>query len=193
MPEHILVQEVFDSLGPWARADESGELLAFVRALVAPLAFVDDVVRDTDDYVGWGTLMDVDVAPVWALPWLAQFVGVSHIYGESEASQRIRIKEASGFHRGTPASIIGAARQYLTGTRRVELYERDGSPWVFRVRTYLSETPDPAKVQAAVLALKPAGLVFNYELQEGVEINGLVGTIDGLVGTIDSYSNVVPV
>ena len=193
MPEHILVQEVFDNLGPWARADESGELLAFVRALVEPLAFVDDVVRDTDEYVGWGTLMDVDVAPVWALPWLAQFVGVSYVYGESEASQRIRIKEASGFHRGTPAAIIGAARQHLTGTRRVELYERDGSPWVFRVRTYTSETPDPAKVQAAVLALKPAGLVFNYELQAGIEINGLVGTIDGLVGTIDSYSNVVPV
>lgn len=193
MPEHVLVQQVYDSLGPWARADESEDLLAFVRALVEPLAVVDDVARDSDTHVGWGTLMDVDVAPDWALSWLAQFVGVTPIQGLSEESQRIRIKEASGFQRGTPAAIIGAARQYLTGDRRVDLFERDGSPWVFRVRTYLSETPDPAKVQAAVEAIKPAGLVFTYEVQEGVETDALVGTIDGLVGTIDSYSDVTPI
>jgi hypothetical protein len=188
-----LIQRVYESLGPWFRADESGDLLDFVTAAIGPLSTVDGVARDTEAHVGWGTLLDVDVAPNWALPWLAQFVGVTHIRGMDDASQRIRIKEASGFQRGTPAAIIGAARQHLTGTRRVELYEREGSPWVFRLRTYLSETPNSQLVQKAVEELKPAGIVFNYEIQEGLEINGLAGTIDDLAGTIDSYDNIIPV
>lgn len=192
MPEHKLVQKVYDSLGPWARADESGDLLDYVRALITPLTTVDDLVRDTDTHVGWGSLMDVDVAPSWILSWLAQFVGVSTIAGLSDADQRTRIKDTAGFRRGTPAAIILAAQQHLTGGRRVELYERDGGIWVFRLRTYLTETPDSALVRAAVEALKPAGLVLNYEVQAGIEIDGLTGTIDAQVGTIADYSSVVP-
>lgn len=192
MPEHPLVQQTYDSLGPWARADESGDLLAYIRSLMEPLTSVDDVVRDTDDHVGWGTLMDVDVAPSWALPWLAQFVGVTHARGLDDTSQRIRIKEASGFQRGTPAAIIGAAKQHLTGTRRVELFEREGSAWNFRVRTYQSETPNPQKVIDAVNAVKPAGLVFTFEVQAGVEVDALTGTIDSQPNTVDDYSNVNP-
>lgn len=192
MPEHQLVQQAYDALGPWARADETGELLDYVRVLLSPLLDIDDVARGSDTHDGWGNLLDVDTAPAWVLPWLSQFVGVETAAGLSEEAQRIRIKEAAGFHRGTPTAIIAAAKQYLTGSRRVELYEREGGAWGFRLRTYLSETPDPSAVQSAVESLKPAGLVFTYEIQSGVEINGLVGTIDGLVGTIDSFSNVIP-
>lgn len=147
---------------------------------------------ESEAYLGWGSLLDVNVAPEWALPWLAQFVGVRTIADLDVPAQRLRIKGVAGFHRGTPASIIAAAKQYLTGSRRVELYEREGSPWVFRLRTYAPETPDPDKVREAVEAIKPAGVVFIYELQSGIEIDGLSGTIDGLVSSINSYNSVLP-
>lgn len=188
-----LVREAYYGLGPWARADEDvWELLQFVQALFGQLVEIDDLVRDTDEHVGWGRLLDVDAAPEWALPWLAQFVGVTPIKGLDAASQRLRIKEAAGFHRGSVNAIKAAAGQYLTGTRRVELYERDGSPWRFRIRTYESETPNAQAVRDAVAALKPAGLIFIHEVQRGLAINQMVGTIDEQTQTIDSYSNVVP-
>lgn len=223
MAEHALVQQAYRNLGPWARADSNGHLLALLKTLLDPLLELDDVAREgtvfgagsplslgsahlsmgdfslsfggsgeTGTYLGWGALLDVDVAPEWALPWLGQFVGVRTIDSLDVETQRLRIKEVSGFHRGTPASIIAAARQYLTGNRNVELYERDGSTWRFRLRTYTAETPYPDKVRAAVEAVKPAGVVFVYELQNGIDIDHLVGTIDGLPGTISSYSSTTP-
>lgn len=188
-----LVREAWEALGPWARADEGvHDLLGLVDAIMGQIVEIDGIIRDSDTHVGWGRLLDVDVAPVWALPWLAQFVGVTPIFGLDEASQRLRIKEAAGFHRGSVKAIKAAAGQYLTGTRRVELYERDGSPWRFRIRTYESETPNPQAVKDAVEALKPAGLVFVHEVQRGVAIDQVAGTIDGNLNTIDSYGNVVP-
>lgn len=189
-----LVRSAYGSLGPWARTDENvGHLLGLVDAIFGQIVEIDDLVRDSDTHVGWGRLLDVNVAPVWALPWLAQFVGVTPIFGLAEASQRLRIKEAAGFHRGSVKAIKAAAGQYLTGTRRVELYERDGSAWRFRVRTYASETPNAQVVKDAVEALKPAGLVFVHEVQNGIQINQMVGTIDGQgAQTINSYGNVVP-
>ncbi len=194
-PETVprLVREAYEALGPWARADAGiHELLAVVDAIFGQLVEIDDLVRDSDTHVGWGKLLDVDVAPEWALPWLAQFVGVTPLFGLDDASQRLRIKGAAGFNRGSVSAIKAAAGQFLSGTRRVELYERDGSPWRFRIRTYASETPNAQAVRDAVTALKPAGLVFIHEVQSGLQVNQMVGTIDQQVGTIDSYSNVVP-
>lgn len=194
-PETVprLVLEAYDALGPWARADAGVyELLALVDSIFGQIVDLDAVVRDTDTHVGWGSLLDVDVAPMWALPWLAQFVGVTPIFGLDEASQRLRIKEAAGFSRGSVSAIKAAAGQYLTGTRRVELYERDGSAWRFRFRTYASETPNAQAVKDAVAALKPAGIIFVHEVQNGIQVDQMVGTIDAQAGTIESYSNVVP-
>lgn len=190
---HPLLERAYVNLGPWSRADESGQLLEYMRALLSPLIEVDDLVRDSDTHSGWGVLLDVDNAPDWALSWLAQFVGVTTVPGLDSESQRINIKKSAGFSRGTPASIVAAAKLYLTGNRTVELYEREGSPWVFRLRTYSAETPFPQRVLDAVEALKPAGTVFIYELQEGVEIDGLSGSIDSLTGTIESYSSTTPI
>lgn len=195
-PETVppLVREAWESLGPWAREDaDVHELLALVDAIFGQIVEVDDLVRDSDTHIGWGRLLDVDVAPAWALPWLAQFVGVTPIFGLDEASQRLRIKEAAGFSRGSVSAIKAAAGQYLSGTRRVELYERDGSAWRFRIRTYASETPNAQAVKDAVAALKPAGLIFIHEVQTGLAIDQMVGTINGQgAQTINSYSNVVP-
>lgn len=188
-----LVRQAYEALGPWARADEGvWHLLQWIDSIFEQVAEVDDLVRDTDTHVGWGKLLDVDVAPEWALPWLAQFVGVTPLVGLDTASQRLRIKSAAGFNRGSAEAMKAAAGQFLTGTRRVEMYERDGSPWRFRIRTYSSETPNAPAVRDAVIALKPAGLVFTHEVLVGIGIDQMTGTIDQQAQTISSYSNIVP-
>lgn len=187
-------EEAYASLGPWTAQDESLDwpLLRFLDSLMRQLDEVEQLSRDTDAYVGWGRLLDLQDTPDNALPWLAQFVGVVPLQGLDPASQRIRIGDAAGWKRGAPGAIKAAAQQVLTGTRRVDLFERDGSAYRFRIRTYAGETPDAEKVRQAVLELKPAGLVFTYEIQQGPTLNELSGTIDAQTGTIDDYSNAVP-
>lgn len=83
---HPTTEELYEQLLPLAKwstdqvpdHDEANDwpFLRLVEALTKGYHQVDDVAREDDDYVGWGKLLDPDVAPAWALPWLAQFVGV---------------------------------------------------------------------------------------------------------------------
>jgi hypothetical protein len=188
-------ERLYARLGPIVAEDEDygWAFLHLVEAATRPLDEVEGLARDTEDGPGWSSLMDPDTAPEWALGWLAQFVGVSLLGNLDVASQRLRISETGGFNRGKPSAIIAAAQQFLTGTKKVDLYERDGSAYRLRLRTYAGETPaDTTQLHAAIMAQKPAGLVLVLEVQEGLTIDQLTGTIDGLAGTIDSYSDVVP-
>jgi len=82
-------------------------------------------------------------------------------------AQRQALKTTAGFRRGTATAIAGAAQQYLTGSKAVQIVERDGNAYRFTVRTFANETPNPAKVEAELLAAKPAGLIMNYEVFVG--------------------------
>lgn len=189
-------EEIYSALGPLTVPDEANGwvLLLFVDANAQGLVEVEDLARDQPDGTpGWASILDVDLAPTDALGWLGQFVGVDLVAGLDDASQRLRIQEAAGWSRGSVAAIKAAAAQYLTGTRRVQVFERDGSPYRFRLRTWLAETPDPAAVQAAIQSLKPAGLVFTYEVQEGLAWDEVAGTWDSQGAlTWDDYSVLVP-
>ncbi len=189
-----VVWEAYEALGPWARADAgTWHLLYLVDAIMRPIQEIEDVVRDTDTHVGWGKLLDINAAPSYALPWLAQFMGVTPLKGLDDASQRLRIKEAAGFARGSVGAIRAAAQQFLTGKKTVEIYERDGgNPWRLRVLTYEAETPNPTAVRNAIFELKPAGLVLVHEVQRGLKIDQVTSTIDTTTGTIDSFSSAVP-
>lgn len=188
-----VTEEVYSGLTTWARADlDVWDLLVYVDTMMRQLQPIVDLVRDTETHPGWSRLLDLDAAPSEALPWLAQFVGVTPLQGLSDEAQRIRVREAAGWRRGSPSAIKAAAKQFLTGTRLVEVYERDGSPWRFRVRTYLAETPDARAVFDAIQALKPAGLVFVHEVQAGVAIDDVTGDIGGYAQSIESFSNTLP-
>jgi len=179
--DHPIVQEVYANLEPWKSADASGDLLKFVSALAGRLEEVYDLARDRDDVQGWSPLFDADNASMSVLRYMAQFVGVRLIAGLTDEQQRLRVKETSGFARGTVAAIAGAARQTLTGQRRVLIYERDTSAYHFTVRTYEIETPDPALTEAVLRAEKPAGLVMTYETAAGASYTDL----DTAYGTFD--------
>lgn len=143
------------------------DLAIYAEALAEAFREVDDLVRDTTvggvDKVGWSALVDLSRAPSYALPWIAQIVGATTIDGLSDADQRIHIAARSSQARGTKQSFIDAAKLHLTGTKTILFRERDGGdPYALRINTYTSETPDPAKTLADLLAQKPAGIILTY-------------------------------
>ena len=156
--------DLYEDLEPLAYADaENGyALLTLCGALGALFQPIDDLVRDSPDGPGWSSLLDIDRSPTDALPWLAQFVGVQLTPGLSDAQERAQIRAETGMQRGTVASIKAAAAKLLTGTQTVQLIERTPDPYSFTVITAADETPDPAAVEAALMAAKPAGLILNY-------------------------------
>ena len=168
-PTTQLQEDLYESLGPlaWDDANQGWALLLFCGALAATLDTVDGYARDDGDYPGWSELLDADRCPTEALPYLAQFAGVQLRAGLSEADQRTRIKSADGMKRGTITSMIAAAQAYLTGTKTVLYRERDGGAYNLTILTYTAETPDSAKVLAALLEQKPAGILLTYSTVTG--------------------------
>ena len=175
--------EALGALGPWGAADSDSTGWALLRVLDAILGAsqlqdVDDWARDdpATGAPGWSSWMDPALAPSVALPWLAQFVGVVLSANLTDAQQRSAIQQMQGFQRGTPAAMIAAAQLHLTGTKTVVLTERSTDAYHLKVTTYLAETPTPDAVLAALLTLKPAGIVLTYVVQEGLSWAGATGT-----------------
>lgn len=133
-----------------------------VGAVAKALGPLFDLVRDTEDGPGWSAVLDPDRAPVWALPWLGNFVGVTLPPGLTEAQQRARLVNPPAFNRGTFDGLVAAVRQTITGTGYVFALERQGSPYRITVVTRTSETPDPGGTLVAAKSQKPAGLVLTH-------------------------------
>jgi hypothetical protein len=166
---------LYDMLAPLAQQDPTAgwSLLILCNAIGVDYQLVEDWVRDSPDGPGWSLLLDVDRCPPEALPWLGQFVGVRVLPRSSADDQRARIRSTDGFHRGTRAALIGAARSTLTGSQRIIFRERDGAEmgypnapeyaYCLKVYTYASETPDPTATLNALLAQKPGGILLDYD------------------------------
>ena len=148
---------------------EHGHALAWVvQATTRPLEEVEQVARGRDGRVGWQIALDPDNAPAELLPWLAQWVGESFPDTLSETDRRARILSPSGWFRGTPRNIRRQIREQLTGSKVVDLTERyTGDPFLVEVRVYASQAPDPAAVEAAVVASLPAGIDYVLTLLAG--------------------------
>lgn len=185
MPAPVLdsfAQRLYDSVAPLAYddANHSYALANYCAALGQMFQIVDDYSRDQGTQPGWSQLLDINRCPPEALGWLGQFVGVYLIAGLTDAQQRARILAAGGWNRGTLASIVAAAQQFLTGTKTVIIRERDpaASPtqpaYGLTIITYVSETPSPAATLAAILAVKPAGIVLNYVTATGEDYQSLI-------------------
>lgn len=141
----------------------------FITALARPLQVEEDLGPAPGQEVTLATptaLYDVERTPHPA--WLGQLGGVVVPRGATLEQARDLVRSQRASRRGTPAAIIAAARSALTGTRTVTLRERDGSPWRLTLVTYAAETPDPARVLAAVAQEKPAGIVLQYSVAPGL-------------------------
>lgn len=170
---------LYVALAPLAQQDDDygWSLLILLNAIGTMFQELDDVERDTVDGPGWSPLLDLDRCPDYALPWLAQFVGVRVLPDSTAAQQRARILATDGWRRGTPAAIVGATKATLTGTQSVVIRERDVSgadpPYTLIVRTLTSETPNATSTLNAILAQKPAGIVLDYASVTGQDYSGL--------------------
>lgn len=179
---------LYEQVSPLAFADpDNGYAVAHVcQAIGLMWQDMDDLIRDTDSGPGWSTLVDVNRAPGFVLPWLAQLAGVRATRGISETALRDEVARADGQRRGTPEAIRRAAAKTLTGTQSVRLVERTTSAYTLTVITSTSETPDPAATLAALLAAKPAGLVLTHVVSSAPVIDEGTLSIDAATGDIDT-------
>lgn len=185
---HPTTDLLYDAIGPGITTLDNGTLLNWLDGPGSLLGEVDDVVRDSATAPGWAAELTADGSH--NPRWTAQFLGVQVPGDASEQMVRDLIAARPSFRRGTPGALRAAAQLLLTGTKRVDLFERDGSAYRLRVRTYASETPDPAAVEAALRATKPAGLVLTYEVFNGLpydERDPLFTTYDALDASAATY------
>jgi hypothetical protein len=165
-----------ERLEPWLSPDLAIHASAIGQMFEQIYGLVTDVGVDGDPgYMpGWGILFDVDTCPAQWLPYLGQFVGVPNLIGVDPVTARAQIKAQVSMHRGTPQSIINAASATLTGTQTAILTERfNGDPYAIQMITYGSETPDQAMTLAAMLTMKPAGIVLTYDVFTGWIISAM--------------------
>ena len=119
----------------------------------------------TVEQPGWSQLLDPWRCPVLALPYLAQYVGVSLDRSLSEQGQREQVIAAAGMRRGRPASIVAAGKLWLNGSKTLTLVERyQGSAYALKVHVHASEVIDSAKFMAAVTGAVPAGIVLTIDV-----------------------------
>lgn len=185
---------VLAAVGPAFRA-AAGELLVdLVDALTEDVAATDDLLTVADGAFGTAPLADLARTP---FPhWLGQLAGLTVPARLSADEARIYVTGRGVSRRGTLAALKAAAAAGLTGTRRVDLFERDGSPWRLTVWTYATETPDGAVVLAGLESEKPVGIVLTYEVREGQTLGQLAASGDTLgalsARTYDDIRSAVP-
>jgi hypothetical protein len=148
-----------DETNGWAHAH-------LCEGLGTALEQIGEVFDPEGDVPPLAPILDVDLCPDWALPWLAQIVGVQLPFDVDADTARELIRSVEGFARGTPAALRAAAGIYLTGDKTVFFRERDPTgtdpPYTLEVVTLDDETPDPAAVLGALMAQKPGGIVLHY-------------------------------
>lgn len=167
-------EALYDALGPALRQgdDQQWVLLSLLDAPGRRLDEVDDVVRDRPGSPGWAVAADLERTPF--LPWLMQWVGVVHRPELSAAENRERARLRPESKRGTVGHFQAVAREYLTGDRRVEVYERyGGDTRALAVRVFGHEVVDEDRLTAALMAAKPWTIHLTVEVVAGWSLQQL--------------------
>lgn len=148
----------------------SDDLADYVAAIATMWSEVEVYQADPDnDVAAWQALFDVDVAPMQALPWLAQCVGERLPVGIDESGARDWIRQAPNWSRGTYEGIVAAVTRVLDPDATVYVEQRqqsDGTVDVdyIYVFTFSAQTPDPQRVRNQLRRTVPADIVWEYEL-----------------------------
>src|SRR5262245_26265752 len=169
-PLSPLAQRTYDRLEPmqWDEPNQGYALAWYLKMAASMSDEIDLYASDqADGTPGWAILLDPDTCPDKALPWLAQFVGVSLPAGLTRQQKIDLIFARIGWTRGTPQSMIDAAKHTMTGTQTVIFRERHPDAYALDVLTFTDETPDPAATEAAIRSMKPAGILLTYHCFDG--------------------------
>lgn len=192
-------EELYEALGAQAAGDNEADggswaLLKLCHAVTLPIQAVNDLAADVVDAdgevvrPGWQLLLDVDHVPLPYLGFLGQMVGVALAPGLDEESQRLRVRSALGWQRGTPAAIVAAARQWMTGERRVMLTERHmGSAYRIQASVYEAEAVDVDQLYRALRAAVPAGIILTLAVEIGWTIAQMeAGTVGDTIANLEA-------
>lgn len=157
-----------EALAPWLTDD----LADYVNAVGWMFRTVELYTSADDEEENWGILFDPDEAPAEALPYLAMFVGERLPTGMPSNLARERIRDTPNQFRGTLYSIFRTAQRTLTGSRTVQIKERNSTlgtddPDRLTVITYTQETPNSAQVLADLKTVVPADIVLDYQVLAG--------------------------
>ena len=107
-------------------ANNQYTFLSWLEGICSQEQKIDDLCRDTVYGPGWSSIMDVGRCPTYALPWLAQFVGVN-IPGEileNDTLIRQTILAKNSFARGSLAGIVNGILLILGPGSAVNIIER---------------------------------------------------------------------
>lgn len=194
-------EELYDKIK--VTESESADLSAYCDSIGQMFKEIEQLAReDADGNLPWAKITDPELAfseltdplSTYALLWLAQLAGVRVPIGLADRdSMRQIIELAEARRRGTVEYMVEVAQRLLTGDKFVFVIERDGSAYQLSIVTRTSETPDEDAVRAALLAVKPAGIVLTYTVSSGVTWNEPVNAWNaaGAV-TWDETSTVTP-
>lgn len=177
-----ITDELLAAFEPWMTSDLA-DYLTVVGDTFAQAESV--VIFDPDLLAGMGVdpdtinpdisyqfLLDPDLCPAFALPYLAQYPGERFPVTLTEAEQRQWIKDRPNSRRGTLASLTQAAARSLTGSKLVTIFERnDGTateaPDDVTIITYTAETPDPARTVLDIMETFPLELTLHHQVVDG--------------------------
>lgn len=162
-----LGDRVLAGLGDTFRKRAGALLAPIVEGLVEPAVPIDDTLDPTDR--GWARIFDATTTTQPAT--LGAATGTTIPSGLTLEQQRAYLLEQPGRRRGSVASIRAAAEAAAPG-RRVDLFEREGSPWHLEVR--LTGGLADATVDAvtdAVQRQKPTGITLDVTVVAGATVN----------------------
>lgn len=194
-------EDLYRALGPIPAGDEGlgWPLLLFCATVIAPVGVVADLASDSESQVGWGPILDPRVCPADALPWLGQLVGAQVPVGAPEVTARAIVSHSPGRARGTPASVLAAARLWLTGAQHATLTERfGGSAYAVRLTVYAAEVVDLVQLTAAVKASLPAGFTLTVTVLAGWTIAEMesetttIAAAEAAFATINDFETQIP-
>lgn len=182
--------------GPLQRPEVDAQYAyAFGNLCEAMMHMYEDVALlvDPEDESPWVPLFDVELCPEFALPWLAQVVGVRLPASVTGEAAREYIKALSFEQTGKPETIIRVIQAVLTGSKSVTLYERsDGDAYHLEIVTADSDTPDVQAVRDAIVACVPAAILVEYRQVLGWVYSAMTtegGLYSALPPKFTSYKN----
>lgn len=163
------------------------------EALAKPYLQICELIDPPEPYPPWGPLFDLNACPDWALPWLAQIVGIRLPAGATGTEVRRIIKEAAGHNVGTVKAIRVSLEGTLVSSHppappTIYFRERDGSAYRLEVVTLDPETPDPELTQKVLEAVVPGGLVLDYRHIEGWDYQAMTDQYAATGGTYAQLS-----
>lgn len=177
------------------------QLLILCQVITAATQELYDLVRERPGIAAGALLLDPQNAPLKNLPFQAQFVGARLTANMDEAQMRAEIEQPATWSRGQVKAIELVAKRELTGEKWIRVRPATPSFGHIYIRTLLSETPDPARIELELLDPRwgiPAWDVLDYEAIDGVTVHDVasgwktVAEVAVAFPTVDAVAHVLP-